>query len=330
MGEDIPRPAANADFMALAKEEYEKKYPGKKWENLSESTRKSKYYKAMKDFEDRTGQPAYSQVPGNMKFKDYFLQMDEKQKSSWLGKRKYEMWKEGLVDLDKFIPPYPDRAFTVRELKERDKKSFDFIQVENNASDKIYNKLDFNSKKREKAVAFLKENIATEAHIDTMDYNTIQVLNTLFYDNMKKYGIEKFEKIYLDNRGVFGIKKDNKIISFSKDFIMAVNNPREFFVKNVIKYKKTRSDAFFMIDKEKNTIKYIIDHETGHAVYNKSLLKNKEAKLTVLFEKCKNESFWGINARKNKNEFFADAFAIYERGGILPKEVEVFIKEIIK
>ena len=124
MGEDIPRPAANADFMALAKEEYEKKYPGKKWEDLAESTRKSKYYKAMKDFEDRTGKPAYSQVPGNMKFKDYFLQMDEKQKSSWLGKRKYEMWKDGLVDLDKFVPPYPDRAFTVRELKERDKKSF--------------------------------------------------------------------------------------------------------------------------------------------------------------------------------------------------------------
>lgn len=124
MGEDIPRPAANADFMALAKEEYEKKYPGKKWEDLAESTRKSKYYKAMKDFEDRTGKPAYSQVPGNMKFKDYFLQMDEKQKSSWLGKQKYEMWKEGLVDLDKFIPPNPDRVFTVRELKERDKASF--------------------------------------------------------------------------------------------------------------------------------------------------------------------------------------------------------------
>jgi hypothetical protein len=64
-----------------------------------------------------------------MKFKDYFLQMDEKQKSSWLGKRKYAMWKDGLVDLNKFIHPYPDRAFTVKELKERDKGSFDFSKT---------------------------------------------------------------------------------------------------------------------------------------------------------------------------------------------------------
>ena len=94
----------------------------------------------MKDFEDRTGKQAYSQVPGNMKFKDYFLQMDEKQKSLWLGKRKYEMWKDGLVDLDKFIPPYPDRAFTVRELKERDKGSFDFAKTSSEEEHKEHRK----------------------------------------------------------------------------------------------------------------------------------------------------------------------------------------------
>lgn len=124
LGEDVPRPMANADFMALAKEDYEEKYPGKKWDDLSYATKKKYYYQAQKDFEKRTGKPAYSQAPGNMKFSDYFQQMSEEQKRHWLGKGRYELWKNGNLDLDKFIPPYPDRAFTVKELKEMDKKSF--------------------------------------------------------------------------------------------------------------------------------------------------------------------------------------------------------------
>ena len=124
LGEDVPRPMANADFDALAKEAYEKKYPGKNWDDLSYATRKKYYYQAQKDFEKRTGKPAYSQAPGNMKFKDYFEQMSEEQKRHWLGKGRYELWKQGNLDIEKFIPPFPDRAFTVKELKEMDKKSF--------------------------------------------------------------------------------------------------------------------------------------------------------------------------------------------------------------
>lgn len=123
MGEDVPRSAANADFMALAKEEYEKKYPGKKWEDLAYSTRHSKYYKAMKDYEERTKKPAYRQVPGSMKFKDYFETMPEKQKKDWLGPGKYAEWKAGKP-IEAFIPPYPDKAYTVKELKAMDKDSF--------------------------------------------------------------------------------------------------------------------------------------------------------------------------------------------------------------
>ena len=65
---------ANADFMQLAKEDYEKNHPGKSWKDLSYATRKKYYYQAQKDFEKRTGKPAYSPAPGNMKFKDYFQQ----------------------------------------------------------------------------------------------------------------------------------------------------------------------------------------------------------------------------------------------------------------
>lgn len=124
LGEDMFRPAANADFDTLAKEAYESKYPGKKWENLAYDTRKKYYYQAQRDFENQTGKSAYSQVPGNMTYKEYFMQMDEKTRESYLGPGKYKLWKEGKLSIDKFIPPYPDRTFTVRELKEMDKESF--------------------------------------------------------------------------------------------------------------------------------------------------------------------------------------------------------------
>lgn len=124
MGDDVPRPAANADFNAEAKRLYETKHPGKKFDDLSESTRKKYYYEAQKEFEARTGKPAYSQVPGSMKFKDYFLQMSEQQKRDWLGKRDYELWKTGQYEVEDFIPPYPDRTYTVGKLKAMDKESF--------------------------------------------------------------------------------------------------------------------------------------------------------------------------------------------------------------
>ena len=124
LGEDVSRPMANADFMQLAKEDYEKNHPGKKWDELAYATRKKYYYQAQKDFEKRTGKPAYSPAPGNMKFKDYFLQLDEKTRKSYLGPEQFKLWKKGNLDIEKFIPPFPDRGFTVREVKEMDKRSF--------------------------------------------------------------------------------------------------------------------------------------------------------------------------------------------------------------
>lgn len=62
LGNDVPRPVANADFEALAKKAYETKFPNKNWKDLSPSTRKKYYYQAQKDFELTTGKPAYSFV----------------------------------------------------------------------------------------------------------------------------------------------------------------------------------------------------------------------------------------------------------------------------
>lgn len=115
------RPMAKADFMSEAERNYEAKYPDKKFEDLSESTRKKYYYQAMREYEERTGESAYVQVSGSVNFRDYFNNhMTEQQRKDWLGKKRYDIWKRGNLKLDKFIPPYPDKRLTVKELERLD------------------------------------------------------------------------------------------------------------------------------------------------------------------------------------------------------------------
>ena len=61
---EVTRPAANADFMAEAKRAYEAKHPEKDWEALAESSKNRYYHQAIHAYEERTGKPAFRQVPG--------------------------------------------------------------------------------------------------------------------------------------------------------------------------------------------------------------------------------------------------------------------------
>lgn len=122
---DEQRPMANADFMAEAKRNYSAKYPDKNFDDLATSTKKKYYYQAMREYEARTGEPAYEQSDGSISFRDYFNEhMTEQQRKDWLGPERYKLWKKGNIPLDKFIPPYPQKRMTVEELKKLDKASF--------------------------------------------------------------------------------------------------------------------------------------------------------------------------------------------------------------
>lgn len=124
------RPAANADFMAEARRMYEKKfprdkYPNKDWDKLAASTRQEYYYRAIREYEKLHGQgSAFTQVPGGMTYRDYLEQAPDQLKRDILGKYRYEQYKAGKLKITDFIPPYPDRRLTVRELKKRDLASF--------------------------------------------------------------------------------------------------------------------------------------------------------------------------------------------------------------
>ena len=119
------RPMAKADFMKDAERMYHAKYPRKDFAALADSTKKKYYYQAMREYEERTGEPAFTQVSGSISFREYFEKyMTAQQQRDWLGAERYEIWKHGNLSLDKFIPPYPNPRLTVKALKEMDKDSF--------------------------------------------------------------------------------------------------------------------------------------------------------------------------------------------------------------
>lgn len=122
---DEQRPMAKADFMAEAQRSYEAKNKDEKFSDLEDDEKKKLYYQAMREYEKRTGEPAYEQSDGAVSFREYFTEhMTEQQRKDWLGPERYKLWKRGGVSLDKFIPPYPQKRMTVEELKKLDQASF--------------------------------------------------------------------------------------------------------------------------------------------------------------------------------------------------------------
>ncbi len=123
---EYDRPAANADFDKLAEEAYNKTAKEKglkrRWKDLAQSTRLKYYYQAQKDFEARTGKPAYKQVSSSTTFYDYFEKQPEEFKLSWLGPSKYSVYHNentSLKELEKIVlTPSPTFTKRVDELIE--------------------------------------------------------------------------------------------------------------------------------------------------------------------------------------------------------------------
>ena len=70
------------------------------------------YYQAQKDFETRTGKPAYRQVSPSTTFAEYFERQDDAFKRSWLGAKRYEAYRNGATFGDVVKPAATYRATT--------------------------------------------------------------------------------------------------------------------------------------------------------------------------------------------------------------------------
>ena len=118
----LTRAAANADFNKLAEESYNKtareKGLKKRWDDLSPSTRKKYYYQAQRDWETANGgENAYRQVPASTTFKEYFETQPEAFQRSWLGAKRFELWKSGRLKFEDLGKPASSYRATTDELK---------------------------------------------------------------------------------------------------------------------------------------------------------------------------------------------------------------------
>lgn len=120
----ITRPAANADFMAMAERSYNEKFKGKKkWSDLKEETRIGYYYDEIKKYE-AGGKQAFKQLPGSMKFEEYLAKQSAEFQKDWLGSTRYRLYKNGGLSVKEMMDPQTNRFFTISELKKRDIEAF--------------------------------------------------------------------------------------------------------------------------------------------------------------------------------------------------------------
>ena len=81
--------------------------------------------------------------------------------------------------------------------------------------------------------------------------------------------------------------------------------------------------------------KTLASHEYGHALFNASNAKGKDARLKKIFKKAmKNGDIKTISeyaeSKEDGSEFIAEAFAMHRNGETLPDYITTFIKEIMK
>ena len=312
------RPMAKSDFMRDAKENYKKRFPNKDFDKLADSTKKKYYYEAMRLYEQRTGEPAYTQVAGGVSFKDYFTEhMTDEQRKKWLGPERFAIWKRGNLPLDKFIPPYPDKRLTVDALKAEDKKSFAKNAKRYEASPE--------------AIKFARDNIAKHVDVTGLSAEALDVLSRGLLEKMQKYGLDKLEELIPTEEDVIlGVRRDNKRFQFNAaTWSWIVKHPQDAFREYITKSIKKYGLRQFAINSPEEFVSHTINHEIGHMIFNRSKLKNKEALLVKLWEKT-NTSSISRRAHAHEREFFAESFALYERGVILDDDVRIFIEEVLK
>lgn len=158
---DSERPAANADFDQLAKEAYntaaKQKGWKRRWDDLAPSTRLKYYYQAQKDFETRTGQNAYDQVPASLTFADYFKKQNDQFKRSWLGAKRFELYKDGKLKEDQIFAPSLGYMATAKELflisKEAEQTAEELAEIAREQGEQIKGKINEEQAEKERKEA---------------------------------------------------------------------------------------------------------------------------------------------------------------------------------
>ena len=183
------------------------------------------------------------------------------------------------------------------------------------------------------SIEFTRENIADK--VDTTGLNTpaLDALNTHLSAAMQKYGLDKLPDFAptTDPHGILGVDRQSGQFVFNASaWNEIVNNPRAAFVRFVKKPEKFAGRKKYAVDNPRQLVKHMVDHEIGHRLYNRSTLPDKDARIEELWKQHRDDKIFGSYATSSSREFFSEAFAIRERGGILSPDISAFIDEVVK
>ena len=81
----------------------------------------------VKDIPKEERKHLIGQLDANTSYKEFFEQSDEFFQRTWLGKKKYELYKKGEYSIDKFADPLNKRGYTLAELKALDTETFENV-----------------------------------------------------------------------------------------------------------------------------------------------------------------------------------------------------------
>ena len=117
IGEGVGRPAEAENFDQMAKEKYEAKYKGKKYDDLSYDYRRKLRYDAIKEYQKNGGEP-YKRMESSTTFADYLKGQSDEFQREWLGPGRYKLYKDGKLPLEYMVKPDNGFKRTVEDLEQ--------------------------------------------------------------------------------------------------------------------------------------------------------------------------------------------------------------------
>jgi len=116
IGEGVTRPAEAENFDQIAKEKYEAKYKDKKYDDLSYEYRRKLRYDAIKEYQEKGGEP-YKRTESSTTFADYLKGQSDEFQREWLGRTRFGLYKAGKLPLEYMVKPDTGFKRTVEDLE---------------------------------------------------------------------------------------------------------------------------------------------------------------------------------------------------------------------
>lgn len=143
----------------------------------------------------------------------------------------------------------------------------------------------------------------------------------------------KFSELATTTDDVIASFQHGRLLINVDAFDAVMQEPKKFYERVVKEFGKRYGIREFAIDNVEQVRNHVILHELGHKVYLDSRMPDKYEKLVKLKELSTKDksifkiSWYAINS-PDIEDFFAEIFSIYVRGGTLPDKMKDYVLEV--